>query len=397
MRNVLKIRHKLGLLGIFFTLLLGACHKSDPVNPVADRTILVYLATDNTLDSYARKNIADLLEGMGDSHGSVVIYMDSRYDDPVLMAVQKQGKRWVLDTLEKYAEEDSASPEVLRRVANRARELYPASSYGLILGSHGSGWIPNNVWFSKQRVARQKAENAPMTRFFGEDMNRGEGLYGLSGMNVPDLVDALPEGYYFILFDACLMSNIEIAYALRHKAEYMLASPAEVLVDGFPYKKIMSLLWGDEQDLKGVCKEFWNYYENHSSGGGWRSGTIALIRTEFLDALAKQAKDILNGQTEAIAAMSPEDVWRYPLIDYNQDVFFDLGAYVQKMASESQYNQFKALLDKAVYRLATTRFNEIPIPTDKYSGLTTYIPLSRWASANQYYYNLEWARYVYGK
>ncbi len=217
------------------------------------------------------------------------------------------------------------------------------------------------------------------------------------GLALSDLADALPEGYHFILFDACLMSGIEVAYALRYKTEYILASPAEVLVDGFPYQKIMPLLWGDEPALREVCKEFWNYYENHPNGGGWCSGTIALIRTEFLDALAGQVRDILAGKTELIAGMTPADVWRYPLIDFNQNVFFDLGAYVRKLASENQYHQFKVWLEQAVYRLATTRFNGIPIPSDEYSGLSVYIPMSGWIFANNEYYRLEWSRYVYDK
>ena len=32
----------------------------------------------------------------------------------------------------------------------------------------------------------------------------------------------------FILFDACLMSSIEVLYDLRDKAKYVIASPAEL-------------------------------------------------------------------------------------------------------------------------------------------------------------------------
>ncbi len=403
MRNILTTPYRLGLAGIFFALLLYSCHKSEPMSPDVpvpprvDRTILVYLATDNSLDSYARKNINDILKGMDEFSGRVVIYMDSRYEVPVLMTIQRHGNEWKLDTLERYGEENSASPEVLRRVAYRTRELYPASSYGLILGSHATGWLPYNVRFSAQKMKKRKAENTPLTRTFGEDVNRGDELYGYGGLALSDLADALPEGYHFILFDACLMSGIEVAYALRYKTEYILASPAEVLVDGFPYQKIMPLLWGDEPALREVCKEFWNYYENHPNGGGWCSGTIALIRTEFLDALAGQVRDKLAAKTDLNAGMTPADVWRYPLIDFNQNVFFDLGAYVRKLASENQYHQFKVWLEQAVYRLATTRFNGIPIPSDEYSGLSVYIPMSGWISANNEYYRLEWSRYVYDK
>lgn len=391
MGNSLKIRGKFFWIGILL-LLLAACQKSDSPEPF-DRTILVYLATDNNLDSYAKKNIKDILKGMDESGGRIVIYMDAYEEEPVLMTIQKRGEEWKLDTLEKYREEDSTAPEVLRRVANRARELYPAASYGLVLGTHGSGWIPGHIRFPGQRMAKRQSADAPLTRYFGEDKHRGDGGYRQTGMTVGDLADALPDGYRFILFDACLMSNIELAYALRHKAEYILASPAEILIDGFPYQRIMPFLWGEEPELREVCREYWNYYENYPSGGG----TVALIRTEFLDGLAEEVRGILAGKAESIAGILPSEVWRYPLINYDQDVFFDFGEYIRKFATETQYNQFKVWLDQAVYRLSTTRFNGITIPTEQYSGLSVYIPLGRWETANDEYYELEWAQYVYGE
>ncbi len=391
----MNIRYKRSWLGVFLVLLCWGCHKTGPI--ISDRTILVYLAADNNLESYARKNVTDMLKGMDESAGRVVVYMDSRKDAPVLMTMEKRGGEWRLDTLERYGEENAASPDVLRRVVYRGRELYPASSYGLILGSHGTGWIPSSVRFPGQRMARLKAADAPLTRLFGEDANRGEWTDAETGMEVDDLVRAIPEGFHFILFDACLMANVEIAYALRNKTEYIIASPAEILVDGFPYQKIMPLLWGKESELKKACREFRDYYEYHSNGGAWCSGTISLIRTEFLDELAWQVKTVLDGKAETVAGMMPSDVWRYPLIDYNQDVFFDLGAFVRELASESEYKRFEAVLEQAVYRLATTRFNGADFPTDRFSGLSVYIPLSRWSSANEQYRQLEWYEYVYGK
>ena len=400
MKKKMNIRYKRGWLWVFLALLCWGCRKSEPIVPepvVSDRTILVYLAADNNLESYARKNVTDMLKGMDESAGRLVVYMDSRKDVPVLMTMEKRRGEWTLDTLERYGEENAASPEVLRRVANRVRELYPASSYGLILGSHGTGWIPGGVQFPGQRMARLKAVDAPLTRLFGGDANRGNGADRNTGMEVADLVEAIPGGFHFILFDACLMANVEIAYALRHKTEYIIASPAEILVDGFPYQKIMPLLWGGEPELKKACREFRDYYEYHSYGGAWCSGTISLIRTEFLDDLAWQVKTVLDGKAETMAEMVPSAVRRYPLIDYNQDVFFDLGAFVRELASESEYEQFEAVLEQAVYWLATTRFNGTDFPTDQYSGLTVYIPLSRWSSANEKYADLEWYWYVYGK
>ena len=50
-------------------------------------------------------------------------------------------------------------------------------------------------------------------------------------MNIEDLVtilsaDAVPH-FDFVLFDACFMQSIEVAYALRNFTDYYIGSPTE--------------------------------------------------------------------------------------------------------------------------------------------------------------------------
>ena len=49
-----------------------------------------------------------------------------------------------------------------------------------------------------------------------------------------------------------------------------------------------------------------------------------------------------------------------------------------------------------VYKVATRTFNGEEIPSDRYSGLSCYIPQSRWQDMNDFYSTLEWAQTVYG-
>ena len=47
------------------------------------------------------------------------------------------------DTLITYPDSDiSSTPEVMSKVLNDIRELFPAPHYGLVISSHGKGWIP---------------------------------------------------------------------------------------------------------------------------------------------------------------------------------------------------------------------------------------------------------------
>ena len=57
----------------------------------------------------------------------------------------------LLYTSHTYDQENSASPQVLKRVINDVTRLYPAKSYGLIVFSHGSGWLPPHTLVNGSR------------------------------------------------------------------------------------------------------------------------------------------------------------------------------------------------------------------------------------------------------
>lgn len=65
----------------------------------------------------------------------------------------------------------------------------------------------------------------------GKDMPEG---MTHAEMELDEFAAAIPDGTLdFIIFEACLMAGVEVAYALRGKAEYLLASPAEIISPGF--------------------------------------------------------------------------------------------------------------------------------------------------------------------
>ena len=79
------------------------------------------------------------------------------------------------------------------------------------------------------------------------------------------------------------------------------------------------------------------------------------------------------------------------------DVFYDLGDYVSVMGSGDGKAAFEEQLARTVvYKVATRTFNGEEIPSDRYSGLSCYIPQSRWQDMNDFYSTLEWAQTVYG-
>ena len=350
---------------IYSVMIFSACHDSDKIEPeYGERTVLIYMAADNNLNKDGETNIKSILKGMEQTAGRLVIYIDRRYDVPRLLTV-KGGKGCRLDTLETYTEENSASPEVLARVVKEVQKRYPASSYGLVLWSHGLGWVPPEYSFPGGYAMRLPDPDMPRTKYYAEDEHPG--TTGKAYMDIREMAARLPGHFSFILWDVCFMGGIEVAYELRNKTDYMIASPAEVISDGFPYEKMMPLLWGGEEAMKQICREYYNHYNKY------------------------QVRTLLAGKTDYVRA------WHYPLSKGGLPmVFFDFGDYIRKMTTEEEYNSFKKQLDRVViYKAATEKLFGDEVPADKFSGLTSYIPFSEWSYMNTYYYTLDWGATVY--
>ena len=61
-------------------------------------------------------------------------------------------------------------------------------------------------------------------------------------MDVTDLAAALQRAKVhckYILFDCCLMQNLEVDYALRHVTDYVIASPMSIASPGAYYTHLM--------------------------------------------------------------------------------------------------------------------------------------------------------------
>jgi hypothetical protein len=136
------------IYAVCFLLLVCGCHKENDTPVVLPaRTLLVYLGGDNNLDAETYDKLVQIKNGWEDgTDGNIIVYQDTPFkDSPRLMEIDGKSEKGYI-TIHTYDQENSASPQVLKRVINDVTRLYPAKSYGLIVFSHGSGWlIGNNV------------------------------------------------------------------------------------------------------------------------------------------------------------------------------------------------------------------------------------------------------------
>ena len=104
-------------------------------------------------------------------------------------------------------------------------------------------------------------------------------------MDIIELAETLsPYHFDFILFDACYMGTIEVAYELKDVCDYIICSPTEILSDGFPYNKIVNKLFSQPLQVKAVAEDQYSYY--NSQKGILKSAAICVVKTDGLDNLS---------------------------------------------------------------------------------------------------------------
>jgi hypothetical protein len=385
----MKIKAILFSFLLWLGLTFAGC-SSEENDPVPSRTVLIYMAADNNLNNYAYDNIKSILEGSKGNNlnnGNLLIYHDSAGEPPrLIQIVQGAGGAMEEKIIRTYEERNSVSVDVMRSVLAEVfgGGAYQADSYALLLWSHGSAWLPSNVG----------------------DYLRSYGVDDKNHMEIYDLKRAL-QGYEFdfIIFDDCYMANIEVAYALRNNAGYILASPTEVLAQGLPYKDIVKYMFSGEpasQALTRIGETFYTHYANHEIEY-YQSASTALVKTERLESLAAVCREILAGKEEAIINLPLENI---QLLEYLRDTdhaLYDFGDFIKQLATPEQYSRFEdALKEVVLYKNTTPEAyysrgggRWLTIDGERFCGISVYVPQRQLGALNEWYKQLDWYKAVY--
>ncbi|MDD2953290.1 MAG: clostripain-related cysteine peptidase [Parabacteroides sp.] len=379
----MKIKYLASLFLLFFALV--ACDKEDPIiNTPATRTVLLYLAGDNSLSSYSLQNIEMIKKGLlkdGVDNGNLLIYLDNRSEAPHLFQLKLEADTIRQIEIEEYDKnQNSASTKTLTQVIDKTISEFPSDNYGLILWSHGSGWLPSDIH--------------GYLRSFGQD---GSDNF----MEINDLSSALSNYHFdFILFDACYMACAEVAYSFRGCADYIISSPTEILANGFPYQDIMGDMFKEEADVVDIATRFYEHYKNDT----YPYGTISVVKSAALDELAAISREIFKDKTETdLFAIPVNNLQIMEYLTPHYHALYDFDDYVGQLATTAQYAKFKQNLDKAVIYKATTPKSfysypypsGTPLPINKFSGLSIYVPQEALPKLNEWYKDLEWYKDVY--
>ena len=142
--------NKLYLLLVFLLSTFMDIQGQVVIPTTAPRTVLIYFAGDNSLSGYVSQNLRAIKEGIerdGLNNGNLLIYTDKQNEAPQLFQLKLEADTIRQIVLETYASnQNSASTETLTQIIDKVQKEYPADSYGLVLWSHGTGWLPSDIY-----------------------------------------------------------------------------------------------------------------------------------------------------------------------------------------------------------------------------------------------------------
>lgn len=403
-------------------IVLAACSNEIPEQQPAKRsgrTVLAYLISNNkagSLDTYLRDNVIDMYTALGNMKESCTLLVfyrpytgDAPLSKPTLMSFYADGRgninnvaaltgtELTFDAVCRIAQKKeytmnsqiATDPAVMEEVFTDMQTVAPSDSYGLILGSHASGWM--------------KGTSVP-TKAFGDD----DGY----NIDIPDLADVLKNSFSekldFVLFDACMMGTAEVSYELREATSYCIASVMETPVYGFPYDQILPYLYSENVDYSAVCHEFISFNKTKDA---W--GTCAVMDCSQMENLASAVKAKLSEWQDALSIVSIQNVQQYGVGTFQYfsydvlDFFRELGG--KSGVAETDLNEaiasIQTVLNEAVmakecipnpsnssFRVDETRFCGIGMYIPK--EINDYVPDNiSWNNWNDYYkQSISWYR-----
>ena len=383
--NIPFMQKKLtSLLILLATLFIVGCQEDVPApypvpKNLPNKTIFVYMpwsaARNNETGSLYNnflQNIEDIEAAIeaekGLGRNKLMVFIATSANNAALIEVKYAANgRCQRDTLQHFDKHNMpayTTANGLASLLSKVKVEAPAKQYALIVGCHGTGWL-----FSE-------GKSRARTRYFG-----GSDHYFQT--NIPTLAAAIEQAkmrMQFVMFDDCYMSNVEVAYEMRHATDYLIGCCSEIMAYGMPYKNIWKHLTQPKPNYKEVVNEFYNFYLNYK----WPYGNIGVTDCSKVEEVAARMKTINAATANNAKLIDWKDIQR--LDGYKKTIFFDMGDYVNKLCNtpetQSMAREMQAALAQLVPYKSTTKYvytaleQHYPstIIVNAYSGITISDP-----------------------
>lgn len=369
---------------------------------IANHT-LIYYFFGTSLSRYFKTNLEDAAIAietgiLGNNNRVVFCRQESKnsgyigelcYDITTRECTEKRIKDITLST-------SVIKPEKIGEHIAAMAEIAPAERYGIVFAGHGQGWITRDILNNNKDISALSAGNNPWIPAIGAEVTRAFGEENVR-VNMDELAEGIELSQVeldYILFDACFMSNIEAVYELRNSANYIIASPCEIMGKGFPYHRTLPYLFSDygaTTDYAGAAESYYNYYKDEYIGSS-RCGSVTVYQCSEIEDLALATKNVIA------SAKNEYDTSNLQTYEgQNPHHFYDFGQWVNVVATDdAALARFNAAMSECViatytldsYYTAYGSSGIQPIDLDVYTGVTTSAPSmaypNGWRETNWY-------------
>lgn len=380
---------------IFILLLsltaLTACNSDDDdepqKRPTARMTVMVYMAAENNLSSYADYNLNDMVAVSTDIPDDchLVAFVDQAASKPMPRIEHiANGNRTIDQTFSPQHDFLTSDTEKFRETLKWMMDHYPAREYALILWGHANGWI-----------IMDSVANTLCNKQMGYGIDTGDNSQGTKGtwMNIPSMASALEQlpRLKYIFADCCNFQCVEVAYELRNSCDYLIGSPAEIPGEGAPYRKLMKHFFCSEDSFFVHLADLYNQQESNG-----KRPPISVIYTPALPSLAQATAKAMATIKAAGKEVITNRLIYYTGNDIGADgrVMYDMNHFMLTNLSEANYAAWHEAYEQTVIRRCFSQrwetmysdrtwrplvdFSHFDITQDNYGGMSMFIPLERY-------------------
>lgn len=389
-------------------------------------TFMIYLAGDNNLSPAGDIDLREM-RAVGSTES---VHILAQFDcvggrGTERYRVLRDGVGEVTQSLGKT---DSGDPKTLIEFIKWAAENYPAERYALILWNHGGGWEPSEM----DRVARSVSAHdysvreatersatplgrtffrtsleeifslpSPADRAICSDDGSGHSLDTIElGKVLEKAVTSLGQPLDILGMDACLMSNLEVAYQVQSYARYMVASEENEPNNGWPYDTVMNALVANPDQptpelAAHIVHSYTKFYIDRNYSGSVTQSACDLSKVrEVAEPLDELANSLITHMPDAAF-----EIWKAQnkSARFWHNTLWDISHYCEELGKETA--------DSAVRRAAQDVRDSLRRGPDRFiiaeshsgpkvercSGATVYL-VPTITEISRYYADLEYAK-----
>lgn len=333
----------------------------------AKKLVMIYMAADNDLRSFAIRNIRQLMNaGSQEPNIHIVIHLDIRDSQGT-----KITRRYYIlnndyvvlnENDAKTQRMDSGDPNTLISFVSYAVDTFSADDYILMFWDHGTGYLDpaqhsrtniTDLFTFNPTTHKLDLDRSDSGGFVWHEDQRGV-CWDQTTKNyltaqkldyaLNKCVEHIGKPFEIIAFDACLMSMIEMAELVSPYARVMVSSEEAILGTGFNYETVFSPLREESLETPYLAQHMVTMFDetygritqDYELSAFDLSFTPAVI--DNIDKVAKLLQEMLRTQKRETVKRALK-IARSNTIHFNEPAYLDLYDLYRNILA--QLNNFK--------------------------------------------------------